>query len=397
MQSINENELFQAGMNALQAGKAERARACFEAVTLAGNASINTWTGLAIVCKQLGDTAATLMAVDEILKHDPHNVRALLMKGDHFNQQADLRAASAHYGMAIKLVNNAGTIPPGLAPDIERAKVMQDKLVKAFYQHLESSLKVAGYDPETSSKRFTLSLEMLQGKKQRQSEQRRFAQMPHVHFFPGLPFIQFYPREEFAWMDKVEAATDDICQELLAILEEGDDEFEAYIQSNSNRPLKSKTGLLDSKDWSSCYLWKNGTPVPEIIERCPKTMAALADAPLTSIKGRAPSTLFSRLEPGAKILPHTGLLNSRLICHLPLIVPDGCGFRVGDDTREVVKGKAWAFDDSINHEAWNSSDKMRVILLFDFWRPEMTEEEYKLVAALLEAVDSYGKGDSAVA
>jgi tetratricopeptide (TPR) repeat protein len=246
MQSINENDFIQAGMSALQAGEPAKARSCFEAVIQAGKATISAWTGLAMACKQLGDTAATLRAVNEILKHDPHNVRALLMKGDHYKQQSDLRAASSHYGMAIKLVNNAGTVPPGLAPDIERAKLMQDRFVKAFYHHLESSLKVVGYNPETSSKRFTLSLEMLQGKKQRQPEQRQFAQMPHVHFFPGLPFIQFYPREEFAWMDKIEAATEDICQELLAILDEDGDEFEPYIQSNPNRPMKSKTDLLES-------------------------------------------------------------------------------------------------------------------------------------------------------
>ena len=198
-------------------------------------------------------------------------------------------------------------------------------------------------------------------------------------------------------MDKLEAATEDICQELRAILDQGDEEFEAYIQGNPNRPQKTASKLIGNKDWSSCYLWKNGTPVPEIIDCCPKTMAALAEIPLTNIKGRAPSILFSRLEAGAKILPHTGLLNSRLICHLPLIVPDGCGFRVGDETREFEKGKAWVFDDSINHEAWNSSKQTRIILLFDIRRPEMTEEECKLVAALLEAVDSFGTDNSAVA
>jgi aspartyl/asparaginyl beta-hydroxylase (cupin superfamily) len=50
------------------------------------------------------------------------------------------------------------------------------------------------------------------------------------------------------------------------------------------------------------------------------------------------------------------------------------------------------FDDSIEHEAWNSSNEPRVILIFDIWRPELSEEERGLVAALLEAVDSYGGG-----
>ena len=319
------------------------------------------------------------------------------MKGDHYNDQNNLRAASAHYVLALKLVKHAGTIPPGLSPDIERARVMKAQFVKSFNQHLESSLGVAGYDPHHSSERFTHSLDLLQGKKQRQAQQQPFPQMPHVHFFPGLPLIQFYPREDFAWIDKLEAATDDICLELLAILNRGVEVFEPYIEGNPNRPQKTANDLIDSEDWTSCFLWKNGTAVPEMIERCPKTMAALADLPLTRIKGRAPSILFSRLEPGAKILPHTGLLNSRLICHLPLIVPDGCHFRVGNETREFVKGKAWVFDDSINHEAWNSSNQIRVILLVEIWRPEMTEEECKLVAATLVAVDNFGKDNSVIA
>ena len=389
MQSSKEIELSNAGMEALQAGDAARARTCFEAITQTDKSSIKSWVGLAMACKQLGDMTTALTAADEVLKLDPQNVRALLIKGDHYCDIDDLRAAAAHYGLAVRLAGSTDTIPADLSADIERASGMQGKFIKLFYQHLESSLMAADYDPATSSKRFTHSLELLQGKKQRQFEQQQFVQMPHVHYFPGLPLIQFYPREDFSWMDKVESATDDICQELLAIMELGGKEFEPYIQGNANRPQKTPQDLLDSTDWTSCYLWKNGTPVPEMVERCPKTMAALAEVPLTRIKGRSPSILFSRLEPGAKILPHTGLLNSRLICHLPLIVPGGCGFRVGSETREWVKGKAWAFDDSINHEAWNTSDRTRIILLFDIWRPEMTEEECKLVAALLEAVDSF--------
>ena len=74
---------------------------------------------------------------------------------------------------------------------------------------------------------------------------------------------------------------------------------------------------------------------------------------------------------------------------LPLIVPGRCHFRVGSETREWVEGRAWLFDDSIEHEAWNGSDKTRVILLFDVWRPELTEEERGLLAALFEAIDAY--------
>lgn len=103
-----------------------------------------------------------------------------------------------------------------------------------------------------------------------------------------------------------------------------------------------------------------------------------------------PSVLFSLLRAGAHIPPHNGLVNTRLICHLPLIVPPSCAFRVGNDIRVPVEGKAWVFDDTMEHEAWNGSDRARVILLFETWRPELTEEERGLVSAMFDAIDAYG-------
>jgi aspartyl/asparaginyl beta-hydroxylase (cupin superfamily) len=99
--------------------------------------------------------------------------------------------------------------------------------------------------------------------------------------------------------------------------------------------------------------------------------------------------LFSLLRPGARIPPHTGQINARLICHLPLIVPDGCGFRVGNEVRRWIEGETLIFDDTIEHEAWNNSGRLRVVLLFDIWRPELSLEERKLVAATLAAVGAY--------
>ena len=89
--------------------------------------------------------------------------------------------------------------------------------------------------------------------------------------------------------------------------------------------------------------------------------------PLTAIKGFSPSVLFSKLKPGASIDPHSGLLNCRLICHVPLVVPAGCGLTVGDERRDVLRGEVWAFDDSINHEAGNNSADDGIVLIFDVW------------------------------
>ena len=98
--------------------------------------------------------------------------------------------------------------------------------------------------------------------------------------------------------------------------------------------------MLNNPDWSAFYFWKNGEPVTENLERCPSVMRALRNAPLARVPNRSPVVLFSLLKPGTHIPPHNGLVNTRLICHLPLIVPPGCRFRVGNETREWVTGKA---------------------------------------------------------
>ncbi|MCR5877476.1 aspartyl/asparaginyl beta-hydroxylase domain-containing protein [Phenylobacterium sp. J367] len=151
--------------------------------------------------------------------------------------------------------------------------------------------------------------------------------------------------------------------------------------------------MLGNPSWSAFYLWKAGAPVPENVARFPKTMAALEDAPLCRIPGRTPSILFSLLRPGAHIAPHHGFMNARYICHLPLIVPEGCAMRVGGETRAWDEGRACVFDDSIEHEAWNRNpDKLRVVMIFDIWRPELSAEERELVGSVLQAVDSFGGG-----
>jgi aspartyl/asparaginyl beta-hydroxylase (cupin superfamily) len=115
----------------------------------------------------------------------------------------------------------------------------------------------------------------------------------------------------------------------------------------------------------------------------------MEQVPLVFSGERCPNVLFSRLKAGAKIPPHHGMINTRLICHLPVVVPAGCGFRVGNDRREWIPGKVWLFDDTVEHEAWNDAREDRVVLIFEVWKPELGEHERALVTRLLEAVDSY--------
>jgi aspartate beta-hydroxylase len=133
-------------------------------------------------------------------------------------------------------------------------------------------------------------------------------------------------------------------------------------------------------------------PVADHAARCPRTMAALAELPLVHIPRRSPNVLFSLLKPGTHIPAHNGFVNTRLIAHLPLIVPPGCRLRVGNETRAWQEGRTWLFDDTIEHEAWNDSDQTRVVLLFEVWRPELSAAERQQVTALFDAIEQQRGG-----
>jgi aspartyl/asparaginyl beta-hydroxylase (cupin superfamily) len=101
--------------------------------------------------------------------------------------------------------------------------------------------------------------------------------------------------------------------------------------------------------------------------------------------------MFSVLQPKTRIPPHTGIANTRLVVHLALIVPGGCGFRVGSETRAWREGEAWVFDDTIEHEAWNDSDRPRAILICDVWNPRLDEDERRAITALISAMDRFNQ------
>jgi aspartyl/asparaginyl beta-hydroxylase (cupin superfamily) len=103
--------------------------------------------------------------------------------------------------------------------------------------------------------------------------------------------------------------------------------------------------------------------------------------------------MFSVLQPKTRIPSHTGVSNTRLVVHLPLILPPDCRFRVGNETRAWRDGEAWVFDDTIEHEAWNDSDRPRTILIFDIWSPYLSAAERELIARVTAAADAFNGAD----
>jgi aspartate beta-hydroxylase len=382
MSQVDVRALAAAGHDALQRGDAWRARESFEQIVSRGPPDPDCLLALARAHRLLGDTPAAMAVVDRALALAPHDFHALMFKADLLTTLADDRATAAFYRFALQAAPAGDQLPPELRREVERAEAMCTLYARKFEQFLLGRLQGANGTEGSASVRFEQSLDIMLGRKQ------VYFQQPQKYYFPELPQIQFYDRSHFPWMDGVESATDAIRAEVTALLNDMSG-FRPYVEENHQRPGKDPSGMTGNPDWSAFYLWKGGKPVPENIARCPRTTAALARVPFSEVANRSPEVLFSMLRSGARIPPHTGLFNTRLICHLPLIVPPGCGLRVGNDTRTPEEGRAWAFDDTIEHEAWNMGDRARVILLFEVWRPELTEVERRLVSTMFEAIDAY--------
>jgi aspartyl/asparaginyl beta-hydroxylase (cupin superfamily) len=305
----------------------------------------------------------------------------LLNRGDSF-AASDARAATSFYQAALQAARTNAYNDPATLARLGSAQEFIQRRATEFQQSLDRALADFQPDNAAARTRLTHSLEMLKGTRE------IYPQQPAVFYYPYLAQRQFFEREDFDWVEELEAATPVIREELLALINEGA-HFEPYLKDDPARPRREFHGLQNNPEWAAFYLWQNSKLVEENARRCPRTVEALRKLPMSHIGARTPAVLFSKLEPGAHIPPHNGMLNCRLICHLPLIVPNGCWLRVGNETREWEEGKLLIFDDSIEHEAKNPSGEIRIILLFDVWRPELSETERQGISAIFSAIDTF--------
>lgn len=369
----------QRGIKALQQGDFRTARTAFAIVTASSSASAQAWLFYAQACEGCEDWDTTLRAVDRVLAGNPDNPFALLMKGEIFARRGDDRAAVSFFRRGIRQSSQLEQLPGDLPVRLKRAEVAVGAAEQRFEKTLQSELAQRGIAKVPP--RFAEAMAIASGK------QQVYLQQPTSFYFPGLPQQAWYPAEIFPWAARLEAAAPDMRAEIEQVLadEQG---LEPYVQERADRASRGHSLLNDAR-WSAFHLWRDGERVEENARRCPLIMRLLELPPIPRIKGRSPMAMISILKPGTHIPRHTGMLNTRLICHIPLVVPPGCRLRVGAETRDVVEGKAMIFDDSMEHEAWNDSDAARAVLLFEIWRPEISDEEKVALTTMFEAVTGY--------
>ncbi|HEY5806574.1 MAG TPA: aspartyl/asparaginyl beta-hydroxylase domain-containing protein [Povalibacter sp.] len=370
----------------MHSGNVAAARELIERATRADPRNPSLWINLASIHARAGATDAELAALEHALAIEPRHLAALLNKANALDRSGRTRAAATVYRNALKTIPPGTELPASMREAIEhatRAVAQNDSELERF---LETRLgSVREQHPDADPSRFDHCIDALLGKR------HIFTPEPTFLHFPKLPALEFYPRETFPWLDEFEAATAQIREEFERVFAQDSDSLEPYVAYPEGVPLDQWAKLNHSRAWSVFYLWREGHALPSHLERCPLTAQLLSKAPMVDVADHGPTAFFSILDAKAHIPAHTGVTNTRLTVHLPLVIPDGCRFRVGSDTREWRLNEAWIFDDTIEHEAWNDSAVPRAVLIFDVWNPFLSPAERDLVRAAVEGVRSFYK------
>lgn len=363
-----------AGLAALRAGKLALSRSLFDRALIFDPKATALWLNRATADRQLGDEAAELASLDGALATDQLSIVAWLRKAQILERKGDAVAAVKAWGAVVGLRAQITQSTPALEEAVAHGT--------AFLADHRSKLsaRIADALGDRLLPRLRAGAEAMLGiRKIYTNECAGF-------HFPFLPASEFFDRDFFPWMPALEAKAAEIRAECEALSGEGARFWRPYVEMEEGTPTNKWTALNKSKDWSAGFLWEYGKPNASILDRCPATAAALAALPLAAIPSRGPTAFFSILRAGAHIPPHTGVSNLRAIIHLALIVPPGCEFRVGGETRTWREGTAFAFDDTIEHEAHNPSPYDRAVLIFDVWNPWLSAEEIDGVKAMFEVV-----------
>ncbi len=361
---------------AAQVGNYKLARSLLEEEAGSNGSSLSVWVKLSALRKGAGDLSGALVAAERSLAIAPLDFTSLLQRAVLLDQLGDARSGEA-FGQALSQAPQAADVPPPMRDALAHARVRWDQHSIAIEQRLKGTI------PSTLDDEARSRAERFASNRARRT--RHFHQEPTEFHYPGVPEIEFHDASKFPRLARLEAATEAISLEFDALLRAEVAEMIPYIQYPDHVPLAQWKELNNSRQWTAIHLLQNGERVESNARHCPNTMEVLAMLDQPRIRGASPNAMFSLLAPRTRIPPHTGVANTRVVCHLPLIVPAGCGFRVGASTREWRIGEAFAFDDTIEHEAWNESDELRVVLIIDLWQPSLRPQERIAITGLIEA------------
>jgi aspartyl/asparaginyl beta-hydroxylase (cupin superfamily) len=359
-------------------GQLAPAAALLEAALEGRNAHPGDWLKLAGLRRALRQPRRALDAVHQALALAPLDFMALAMRAGLLERLEDPEAGQAWD-------NALAQRPEGeLAPPLAQAAAAGEALRDAWLAQRDAALSAAAA-PSLSAANEDEARRITRFQSNILRKTKVYRSQPSHYHWPGLAEWEFFPRNRFPWLAAFEEATPAIRAELEALMRSERAELVPYLQYESHEPLAQWRELNRNLDWTAIHLIDHGRRIDANAEQCPQTMELLKLVEQPRIPGAGPTAMFSLLAPHKTIPPHTGVNNARLLCHLPLIVPEGCWFRVGAETRPWREGEGFVFDDTIEHEAANPSDHLRVVMIFDLWHPDLSATEKRAIAAMIAA------------
>lgn len=357
-----------------------------------GNAAVLQQVGMALLVE--GDIVNAAVKLQQCVKIDPQKFVARLKLAEALEQLGQAQDAFIAYAVAIRTAQERGrwlsdeTTAIGLRDSVLYAiKLVNARKKEIFLNAIEPLRQRYGH---SELSRVELCLKIYLGEMPADIPDSR--QQPKFLYFPDIPSQPFYPSERFPWIEELEAGTASIRDELLAVLSRPQS-LESFLQITSAQqaPELLKSSGPERPAWDAYFFHRHGQRYDEHCLQCPQTAGFLDWLPLVRVRDHSPETLFSVLQSGTHILPHTGVTNTRLVTHLPLIVPKDCALRVGGETHVWEEGRCVTFDDTFEHEAWNNSSETRVVLIVDSWNPDLSEAERAAVCDLVGEIGDFNR------
>lgn len=363
---------------ALVGGDPAESRALLEAAAQSNPRTLTFWQRLAAVQRLTGSPDQALASIDRGLALDPLDFVSLLMRAGLLEQLGEAEAGEA-YGCALAQ-RRPDPLPPSLAPAIARAETAWAAHQQGLEARLGTAIEASQADLTPAERKRTARLASNVSRRTRAYH----SEATHFHY-PGLRELEFHDPAQFAWLPAFEAATETIAGEMQGAAAATAAELVPYIQYAQGKPLAQWEGLNFNPAWTAIHLIDRGRTIEANARLCPQTMDLLGQVPQPWIGGCGANAMFSLLAPRTSIPPHVGVANFRLLCHVPLVLPGQCWFRTGASRCEWEQGRAFVFDDTIEHEAANESDQLRVVMIFDTWHPDLSPAEQAAITAMVGA------------
>ena len=371
----NLEALNMVGLAALRRGEPQRARELLARATTLDPRDARSWHHLARVEDLAGDLAKAESAYRHALRLDPQFFLARLHLASLLESRSDHQQSLLEYARALRDAQASGrwlnpdTTAPVVRPLVEHAVLAvrggERRMLAALLEPL-----VRDYGREALT-RVERCLRVHLGEESPTYPDPR--QLPSFLFFPDLPTSAYPERSAFPWFERLEEQTAAIRAELLEVLPASQGRERVF--TSDELASANLRGLGTAPSWDGYYFYRWGVRRDDNCLRCPVTSGALESLPLCRVREHGPEALYSVFAPGTHLLPHRGVTNTRTVVHLPLIVPPDCALNVGGEIHVWQEGRLVAFDDTYEHEAWNRSQAVRVVLIFDVWNPYLSEVE----------------------